>query len=127
MILTDKAKNDFIIWSKNQKDLLIGVQIPNTIGGTVLHLNSNIEILPKRILNHLIIEWFDSVGVTVDVMPILNNPLKFMPNTFWLEKEFSMTDEEVEYFESRQEATLEAIKKANEIYNIHFMRSNEAE
>lgn len=63
----------------------------------------------------LIIEWLDSVGITVDVMPILDEKVKFQPNTFWLEKE--IITEEIEYFESRQEATTEAIKKAVELIN----------
>lgn len=69
----------------------------------------------KTLLNALIIEWFDSVGITVDVMPILDEKVKFQPNTFWLEKE--IITEEIEYFETRQEATTEAIKKAVELIN----------
>jgi len=72
MLLTDKAKEDFIKWSKKQIDLQIGVQIPNTMGGTIFHLNSNIEILPKRILNFLIIEWFDSVDIAIHTYDLKN-------------------------------------------------------
>jgi len=105
MILTDKAKNDFIIWSKNQTDLLIGVQIPNTIGGTVLHLNSNIEILPKRILNHLIVEWLESLGKYCET----HADFKFTL--------YSVLAHELNSLLSYQEKLEYAIKIANNAYN----------
>jgi len=114
MTLTAKTKEEFEKWFREKR--------ATSKFRFWMLLNTD-----PNIINSVIIEWFDSVGITIDVMPILNNPLKFMPNTFWLEKEFSMTDEEVEYFKSRQEATREAIKKGNEIYNIHFSHSNQAE
>ena len=73
------------------------------------------ENLPKLLQNALIIEFFDSVNITVDVMPILNNPIKWQPNTLCLEKE--ICTEEIEYFDTRSEATEKAIEKANEIFN----------
>lgn len=99
MILTDKAKQEFILWYLKSE------------------YNFAFDGLPNNLQNALIIEWFDSVGITVDVMPILQNPLKYMPNTFWLEKEYSMNDEGFEYLNTRQEATIKAIEKANEIFN----------
>lgn len=103
-MLTSKAKIEFEKWFNNEYPEL------------ACDYNGNFN-MPDTLYNALIIEWFDSIGITVDVMPILNNPLKFMPNTFWLEKEYSMSEEEPEYFDNRQEATQKAIEKACEIYN----------
>lgn len=105
MILTDKAKNDFINWCKNQNDLALGIQIPNTIGGVVFHLNSNLEILPKRIQNHLIVEWLESLG------KYSNTHADFK---FTL---LSTLSHEVNSLLSYQEKLEYAIKIANNAYN----------
>lgn len=94
MILTGKAKEDFLKQYGNEEWEIDDIY-----------------------LHALIIEFFDSVGITVDVMPILNNPIKWMPNPFWIEKEISTDDSEC--YKTRKEATIEAIKKANEIYNAN--------
>lgn len=116
MILNEKAKDDFEKWVKNQNDLAIGVQIPNTIGGVVFHLNSNPEILPKRILNNLIIEWFDSVGIYINCKRIFHSDCLF-ESQIVIDTNKKFGGEDLGMFETRQEATAEAIKKANEIYN----------
>lgn len=106
MILTRKAKDDFLKWLQDNYELLI-----EDVGGFSYFWNAQTRVSEYA----LIIEWFDSVGITVDVMPILDNPIKWVPNTFWIAKEISTDDSE--YYETRQQATTEAIKKANEIYN----------
>lgn len=111
MGLTGKAKEDFEKWCKSQKDLSLGIQIPNTIGGVILHLGTNAEILPKRILNALIIDFFDSVGIYIDTWHY---------DGFCWQIDCYLLDESPKYNEalkSRQEAKTEAIKKANKIYN----------
>ena len=105
MILTDKAKNDFINWCKKQKDLSIGLQIPNTMGGVVFSLNSNVEILPIRIQNHLIVEWLESLGKYSDT----HADFKFTL--------LSTLSHEVNSLLSYQEKLEYAIKIANNVYN----------
>lgn len=105
MILTDKAKEDFINWCKNQTDLSIGLQIPNTMGGVVFYLNSNVEILPIRIQNHLIVEWLESLG------KYSNTHADFK---FTL---LSTLSHEVNSLLSYQEKLEYAIKIANNAYN----------
>lgn len=120
MILTGKAKEDFIKWCKTQNSLKIGLQMPNTIGGVVLDLSSNIELMPENFKNTLIIEWFDSVGIYIELKRFCHG-LKFRfwnyvisnPNGAHLN---NFLEVEIEN-DSRQEVTLQAIKKANEIYN----------
>ena len=110
MILTDKAKIDFINWCKKQTDLTLGIQIPNTIGGVVFYLNSNPEILPKRILNNLIVDFFDSVDISITIY------------TNWKTDEFGSQIRHYDfcYFKTRTEAIEKAILKANELHNRGF-------
>ena len=93
MILTGKALEHYKIWfDKYYNDYWTYYQSKPTI------------------LNALIINWFDSVGIYVNAeldylhivwFPTINNDWNF----------------EEREFEKRQEAIKEAIKKANEIYN----------
>tara|TARA_R110000782_G_scaffold130857_1_gene222566 strand:- start:1197 stop:1511 length:315 start_codon:yes stop_codon:yes gene_type:complete len=101
MKLTGKAKEDFGMWHFDR-------------GTPIKEYKSFIE-LSDTCINAVIIEFFDSVGITIDVMPILNNHIKWMPNTFCIEKE--ITTEDAEYYETRNESIEKAIEKANEIYN----------
>jgi hypothetical protein len=102
-MLTNKAKEVFEIWLRN-----------STYG------NSNYG-------TEIITEWFDTVGITVDVMPRMadENRIVFEPNTFCLKHE--IVTEDFIQFEKRQEAIENAIIQANVIYNIHFVDSNQAE
>jgi len=109
MILNGKAKELFLEWSKTQTDLQIGVQNTNGIGGFLIHLNNNIEALPNRLSYPFIIEWLDSVGVYV----FANRAFAFEEWNFEILGHFTSGFK----YESRQEATTEAIKKANELIN----------
>ena len=100
MILTGKAKESFIDYLDKTNQIKIEKGI----------LNLHWQDLPEKYKNALIIEWFDSVGIYVNAeldylhlvwFPTINNNWNF----------------EEHEFETRQEATKEAIKKANEIYN----------
>lgn len=96
MILTGKCKKDF-----------------NTFISYRLEYISSDCLLDKTLLNSLIIEWFDSVGIIIN---ILNQDLQR-----WFYYEIK-TIEKIKGFElvrTRQEATEQAIFKANEIYNIN--------
>ncbi|MGV0828310.1 hypothetical protein ACTS9C_05355 [Empedobacter brevis] len=60
--------------------------------------------------NSLIVYWFDSVGIYVGVYP--NNNI-----SSYLAFEMSINDDWIGEELTRQEATIQAIKKANDIYN----------
>ena len=98
MILTGKAKEDFI---------------KTKIGNEISLFESMLPIYR----NALIIEWFDSVGIYISINYVdfydeLRNNTGF--ETYVTNKGLSVKFRSVS---SRQEATIQAIKKANEIYN----------
>ena len=75
----------------------------------------------KIISNSVITEWFDNIGITVDVMPRMadENKIVFEPNTFCLKHE--IVTEEFIQFQTRQEAISNAIIQANIIFNMYFV------
>lgn len=100
MILTNKTLEHFLKWKVNNKKL------------------STIEILDFKHLsvtsqNALIIEFFDSVGIYIGVYPATNC-------SQYLMFEISINDDWISEEENRQEATIQAIIKANQIYNERF-------
>ena len=104
--LTGKAKEDFenYVLNKNlghDSEVLISVYNQET-----LFINYN--NIKETLLNALIIEWFDSVGI------IITSDYFELNKGFYseiLESNFEIIKP------TRQEALAEAIKKANEIYN----------
>ena len=106
MLLTNKAKEDFenYVLNKNlghDSEVLISVYNQET-------LFIDYKDVKKPLLNALIIEWFDSVGIYIT------------SDYFELNKGFysEILNENFEIIKpTRQEALAEAIKKANEIYN----------
>ena len=74
-----------------------------------------------NIINSVITEWFDTVGITVDVMPRMadGNKIVFEPNTFCLKHE--IVTEDFIQFETRKEAIENAIIHANVIFNTYFV------
>ena len=106
MILTGKAKEDFENYVLNKElghdsEVLISVYNQES-----LFINYN--NVKETLLNALIIEWFDSVGIYIT------------SDYFELNKGFysEILNENFEIVKpTRQEALTEAIKKANEIYN----------
>ena len=107
MILIGKAKEDFFKWF------------------TITILNCKTERL-KRFYslafegkkdtekNALIIEWFDSVGIIIEVAPTYYDGWTFLPIVY--DNLGNKHDIDIDY-KSRQEATKQAILKANQIYN----------
>lgn len=116
MILNGKAKLDFKEWKVNNKNL------------------STIEVLGFNLLsevsqNALIIEWFDSVGIFIEVsVDQITDKNKCVPNCFYSSAIFHVkhrTNEgrtltQLNTNISRQQATEQAIIKANDIYNERF-------
>ena len=104
MVLTGKAKEEFFNWLDNQG--VNGIDISNW-EFEKFHLLSNVS------QNSLIIEWFDSVGIYIEI--------SFYDDCYWTYNIYSnkpvLEKETANICNNRQEATEEAIKKANEIYN----------
>ena len=92
MILTDKAKEDFKEWVFEN------------------YYFQDLNVLyPLHLVDTLIIEWFDSIGIYIGVYP--NNMSSY------LSFEMSINDDWIGEELTRQEATQEAIIKANDLYN----------
>jgi len=103
MKLTDKAKEDFLDYLRNNKKASL------EIGVLRLHWQE----YPKEYLNALIIEWLDSVQLQITIFCFdLNkysiNILKQGRYMYNIEKTYK----------NRNEATEYSIEKANEIYNL---------
>ena len=107
MILTGKAKEDFENYVLNKElghdsEVLINVYNQET-------LFIDYKDVKKTLLNALIVEWFDSVGIYIT------------SDYFELNKGFysEVLDSNFAIVKpTRQEALTEAIKKANEYYNL---------
>ena len=112
MILTGKAKEDFenYVLNKNlghDSEVLISVYNQET-------LFIDYKDVKKTLLNALIIEWFDSVGICIDRDCI---------NMEMVITDFRDINKEQTIIDCEHEAPFqywwgEAIKKANEIYNL---------
>ena len=103
MILTGKAKEDFYKYI-NIEDYKLFDYVRKKYANEI-------------VLNALIIEWFDSVGIYISINYVdfydeFRNNTGF--ETYVTNKGLSVKFRSVS---SRQEATVQAIKKANEIYN----------
>lgn len=105
MILTGKAKEDFLEYYNNHS-------IKYLLSWT------DFDDLPLVVKNALIIEWLDSVGIYINTtyeefedIQVKKLPVLVKTWIVWVNEELLID------FNSRQEATDEAIKKANEIYN----------
>ena len=101
MILTGKAKKDFEKWLNKEMYYLGRHHFEDR--------DNNIEDLSDIFQNALIIEWFDSVGIYIT------------SDYFELNKGFysEVLDSNFTIVKpTRHEAITEAIKKANEYYNL---------
>jgi len=111
MILTDKAKEDFLKWLKNNYDLLI-----EDCGGFSYFWNAQTKVSEYA----LIIEWLDSVGIIVLITCKNENNYGFEVHEL---KEFIYIEDKD--FLNRTEATQKSIEKANKIYNNLNTNENE--
>ena len=111
MILIGKVKKDFENYVLNKElnhdsEALISVYNQET-----LFINYN--NVKETLLNALIIEWFDSVGIYIEV---IKEDFGF---AFNLHKgDWKKPIDSIGHWENRNKAIIEAIKKANEIYNL---------
>lgn len=117
MILTGKAKKDFICWTMRQSNYTTFsnylIRYENSNRGNFLWYGNEINLLKeKKFLNSLIIEWFDSVGLNILITCEFDFGYEILDNRYEIEEEVK------KWYESRQEAIIEAIKKANELYNL---------
>lgn len=99
MILTRKAKEDFLHWNHHVKD----DKHSNSARLGFAELNENLQ-------NTIITEWFDSVGILIKIDPDIYS---YTGLSFYA----SVNDELIDKLYSRHEATKQEIIKANEIYN----------
>lgn len=102
MILTDKAKIEFEKWLFKEYDLY--------------YYNIISEIIW---LNALIIEWFDSVGIyiSIEVYGTPDFKIQYESNVSTKTDDWYLQGMLSEIYSTRQEATIKAIEKANEIFN----------
>jgi len=113
MILTGKCREGFEDWYNSN----IGKKI------NVGHLS--LYTLSENMVYSVIIEYFDSIGVYVNILPYLGaGQVVFYPSFIYKDKNHIdnernvlFDDGELYYSCSRQEATEKAIEKANEILN----------
>jgi len=104
MKLTGKAKEDFEKWFKTIKHNNLHVMnIDDVIG---------FGILPDSMQYGVLVDWFDSVGIRIE---ILAEPYDFGIQIFKKDKKHPIYS--VGSWETRPQARLKAIEKANEIYN----------
>ena len=118
MILTGKCKEDFIKWVKKRCNIKLH---------ELMKVEMWFSIQDEALKNALIIEFFVCVGIFINVSPnYLDQDRKYSDGDFKAIINFKdgRNTMSVDFtFEScfnpcnRQEATEQAIKKANEIYN----------
>ena len=103
MTLTNKTLEHFLEWKVNNKNL------------------STIEVLDFKYLstisqNALIIEFFDSVGIYIEIKTDVYTVTGFGNKCdYYIKVGKKMFYDEM--YKTRQEATIQAITKANDIYN----------
>ena len=108
MILTDKCKKDFERWYRDN-DFEFCIGYPNGLDDT--DMCEDFYDLPLSYQYGVYVDFFDSVGIDLDVF-LLRNRFCIMV--------INKGDEvcsELSKYRTRHEARGEAIKKANEIYN----------
>ena len=99
MILTNKTLEHFLEWKANNKNL------------------STIEVLDFKhlsvtIQNALIIEFFDSIEIIIQIHNVCDD--------WWFRvksKTKTIKSEKYNEYKNRQQATIQAIEKANDLYN----------
>ena len=109
MILNGKSRIEFEKWLSKQQNFILNRYTKKIVFmGKLL-----VEDLPDEIINALIINWFDSVGIYIGI------------EVYYLQEKFEWvipTNDGYYHqkdFKTRQEATEKAIEKANLIFNSY--------
>lgn len=113
MTLTGKAKEDFENWNRGIEDNDYGyIDIEPT------SINVGFEDLYPRFQNNIIIEWLDSVGIYIQVGAISTHGQPVFD--YNIQEDNTINGMNGHTFRTRHEATTEAIKQANIIYNGRY-------
>ena len=105
VLISDKCKLDFESWLEKQE---------------VAPYKNMFFDIPKIVQTSYLVDFFDEIGITVDIIPRMNEEeIVFEPNTFCLKHE--ITTEDFVQFNKRIDALISAIQKANLIYNEYFV------
>jgi len=107
-MLTDKAKNDFFQWRKENGYEVTFSQ--SSSQGSAESFDKLYQIYESA----LIIEWFDSIGVYIHIEAYVSFNERILFKNYILNH--ANIDEQNSYID-RNSSIESAIKKANEIYN----------
>lgn len=111
MILTEKAKKDFEFWYWN--DWFEDKE--RNYYKSEYEAFDNLKKTDKVFLNAIIIEWFDSVGIIINIGGVMINGV--FDFSFDIQQNNTLNGIDTYGLKTRKEATTQAIIKANEIYN----------
>jgi len=113
MKLTDKCKIDFEKWLYNLK-----YSEPAKFN----NYYNNFKDTPESMQYGVYVDFFDSVGIILDVQPVLNyNHDNYTDVNYWISSVFQLNVSDEDYnngqFETRQKGRELTITEANKIYN----------
>jgi len=111
MRLTGKSLKDFKKWLDNEFDVdEQPIRFYQDHADVETYASEHFEILPFSMQYGVLVDWFDSVGIYIEVLIIdIEDEVQF----FYDVNNFCCS----ENFETRPPARQKAIEKANEIYN----------
>ena len=113
--LNGKAKLDFEKWLKKQPYVYF-----NKYTKLIIIHNKVYSELNQLFINTLYLEWFDNIGFHIG---------RDMVDNYWLENSTFFERLELNGYDyiSVLKSVSEAIEKANELYNAHFLADTQAE
>ena len=118
--LTGKAKQDFEVFQIHRSLAITNADRLENYKLDFKDLEpykNHIWRMDKVYLNALLIEWFDSVGIFIIIQKLIYEPL-FDVHVNGLRNQITSGS-----FDTRNEATTEAIRIANELYNTKFVEA----
>jgi len=115
--LNGTAKEDFKKWYQNRLSVMTYSEILN--------------INDKTVYSSLIIEWFDSIEFYINIEVIKDKMLGYVRGfdadvTFHLHGDLMTVNADClkdDIYNTRDEAVLKSIQKANEVYNVKFFQA----
>jgi len=108
-MLQGKAKEEFEKWLKKQPFVYF-----NKYTKSIIIHNRDWFQLNERFINTLIMDFFDSIGIYIEVGGANYRGVEFWYN---IQELNTINGHNGEYFKTRTEATTKAIEKASEIFN----------